>query len=164
MQNDSMMKKLQIMICILGLLGLNSCSDYLNKESSDEVIVKTVSDYSELLLGAGYPEPTGSLYNTLYLLDDDYMLNESSLDDEEDYSGAVSAFPFYTWQANMWERQEVDVSTYDESYSPTYTRLMGVNAVLDGIDEAIGEVEERDQVKAEALALRGYYYFRFLSV
>lgn len=158
------MKKLQFMICILGLLGLNACSDYLNKESSDEVIVKTVSDYSELLLGAGYPEPTGSLYNTLYLLDDDYMLNENSLDDEEDYSGAVSAFPFYTWQANMWERQEVNVSTYGESYSPTYTRLMGVNAVLDGIDEAIGEIEDRDQVKAEALALRGYYYFMLVNL
>ncbi|AZS30218.1 RagB/SusD family nutrient uptake outer membrane protein [Butyricimonas faecalis] len=159
-----MMKKLQFMICILGLLGLNACSDYLNKESSDEVIVKTVSDYSELLLGAGYPEPTGSLYNTLYLLDDDYMLNENSLDDEEDYSGAVSAFPFYTWQANMWERQEVNASTYGESYSPTYTRLMGVNAVLDGIDEAIGEIEDRDQVKAEALALRGYYYFMLVNL
>ena len=158
------MKKLQFMICILGLLGLNACSDYLNKESSDEVIVKTVSDYSELLLGAGYPEPTGSLYNTLYLLDDDYMLNENSLDDEEDYSGAVSAFPFYTWQANMWERQEVNASTYGESYSPTYTRLMGVNAVLDGIDEAIGEIEDRDQVKAEALALRGYYYFMLVNL
>lgn len=158
------MKKLQFMICILGLLGLNACSDYLNKESSDEVIVKTVSDYSELLLGAGYPEPTGSLYNTLYLLDDDYMLNENSLDDEEDYSEAVSAFPFYTWQANMWERQEVNVSTYGESYSPTYTRLMGVNAVLDGIDEAIGEIEDRDQVKAEALALRGYYYFMLVNL
>ena len=158
------MKKLQFMICILGLLGLNACSDYLNKESSDEVIVKTVSDYSELLLGAGYPEPTGSLYNTLYLLDDDYMLNENSLDDEEDYSGAVSAFPFYTWQANMWERQEVNVSTYGESYSPTYTRLMGVNAVLDGIDEAIGEIEDRDQVKAEALELRGYYYFMLVNL
>ena len=158
------MKKLQFMICILGLLGLNACSDYLNKESSDEVIVKTVSDYSELLLGAGYPEPTGSLYNTLYLLDDDYMLNENSLDDEEDYSGAVSAFPFYTWQANMWERQEVNASTYGESYSPTYTRLMGVNAVLDGIDEAIGEIEDRDQVKAEALSLRGYYYFMLVNL
>ena len=158
------MKKLQFMICILGLLGLKACSDYLNKESSDEVIVKTVSDYSELLLGAGYPEPTGSLYNTLYLLDDDYMLNENSLDDEEDYSGAVSAFPFYTWQANMWERQEVNASTYGESYSPTYTRLMGVNAVLDGIDEAIGEIEDRDQVKAEALALRGYYYFMLVNL
>ena len=158
------MKKLRFMICILGLLGLNACSDYLNKESSDEVIVKTVSDYSELLLGAGYPEPTGSLYNTLYLLDDDYMLNENSLDDEEDYSGAVSAFPFYTWQANMWERQEVNASTYGESYSPTYTRLMGVNAVLDGIDEAIGEIEDRDQVKAEALALRGYYYFMLVNL
>ena len=31
---------------------------------------------------------------------------------------------------------------------------MGVNAVLDRIDRAIGEVEEQDQVKAEALALR----------
>ena len=92
------------------------------------------------------------------------MLNENSLDDEEDYSGAVSAFPFYTWQANMWERQEVNASTYGESYSPTYTRLMGVNAVLDGIDEAIGEIEDRDQVKAEALALRGYYYFMLVNL
>ena len=86
------------------------------------------------------------------------------MDDEEDYSGAVSAFPFYTWQANMWERQEVNASTYGESYSPTYTRLMGVNAVLDGIDEAIGEIEDRDQVKAEALALRGYYYFMLVNL
>ncbi len=158
-----MMKKLQF-ICILGLLGLSACSDYLDKESSDEVIVKTVSDYSELLLGAGYPDPEVSLYNVLYLLDDDYMLSENSLDDEEDNSGAVSAFPFYTWQANMWERQEVDVSTYGEFYSPTYTRLMGVNAVLDGIDEAVGEVEDREQIKAEALALRGYYYFMLVNL
>ena len=76
----------------------------------------------------------------------------------------MSAFPFYTWQANMWERQEVNASTYGESYSPTYTRLMGVNAVLDGIDEAIGEIEDRDQVKAEALALRGYYYFMLVNL
>ena len=64
----------------------------------------------------------------------------------------------------MWERQEVNASTYGESYSPTYTRLMGVNAVLDGIDEAIGEIEDRDQVKAEALALRGYYYFMLVNL
>ena len=43
-------------------------------------------------------------------------------------------------------------------------QFMGVNAVLDGIDEAIGEVEERDQVKAEALALRGYYYFMLVNL
>ena len=64
----------------------------------------------------------------------------------------------------MWERQEVNASTYGESYSPTYTRLMGVNAVLDGIDEAIGEIEDRDQVKAEALALRAYYYFMLVNL
>ena len=84
-----MMKKLQFMICLLGLLGLGACSDYLEKESSDEVIVKTVSDYSELLLGAGYPSPTKAIYNTLYLLDDDFMLNDNNFNDETDNAGAV---------------------------------------------------------------------------
>ena len=159
-----MMKKLQFMICLLGLLGLGACSDYLEKESSDEVIVKTVSDYSELLLGAGYPSPTKAIYNTLYLLDDDFMLNDNNFNDETDNAGAVGVFPFFTWQPDMWERQEVDKSSYDETYSPTYERIMGVNAVLDGIDEATGDVEERDRVKAEALALRGYYYFMLVNL
>ena len=158
------MKKLQFMICLLGLLGAGACSDYLDKESSDEVIVRTVSDYSELLLGAGYPSPSKSIYNTLYLLDDDFMLNERNLEDDEDYTGAVNIFPFFTWQPDMWERQEVDKSNYDEMYSSTYERIKGVNAVLDGIDEAIGDAEERDQVKAEALALRGYYYFMLVNL
>jgi len=41
---------------------------------------------------------------------------------------------------------------------------MGVNAVLDGIDEANGDTESRDLVKAEALALRGYYYYMLVNI
>jgi SusD family. len=127
-------------------------------------MVKTVSDYSELLLGSGYPSPTGKLYNVLYLLDDDYMLNESAMSDDEDYLSAKSAFPFFTWQSNMWQNQDVDKTYYDDCYTLTYERLVGVNAVLDGIDEAIGTTEEKEMVKAEALALRGYYYFMLVNI
>ena len=44
-----------------GLLTLASCSDFLNETSQDEVLVKDANDYSELLMGSGYPSPTEKL-------------------------------------------------------------------------------------------------------
>ena len=160
------MKKKHILILFFVIIGMASCSDFLNEESGDEVIVKTVADYKELLLGSGYPSPTGKLYNTLYLLDDDYMLNEKSMwDPDNDYEGAVSAFPFFTWQPDMWENQNVNKTYYDDCYAMTYERIVGVNAVLDGIEEASGGTrQDMDIVKAEALALRGYYYFMLVNI
>lgn len=143
-----------------------ACSDFLSQQSQDEVIVHSVNDYSELLLGNAYPKPQGSaaLYSTLFLLDDDYKLNETSMSDDEDYSGATGAFAIYTWQPNMWQDANLSSTYYVNPYSATYERIMGVNAVLDGIEEATGSEEERDQVKAEALALRGYYYFMLVNI
>lgn len=149
---------------MVGMLTITSCSGFLNETSGDEVIVQDVSDYSELLLGSGYPSPTAKLYTTLYLLDDDYMLNENSMDDDEDYAGALSAYPFFTWQSDMWQNVNVDESVYGDTYASTYERIMGVNAVLDGIDNATGDDSKREVVKAEALALRGYYYYMLVNI
>ncbi len=146
------------------LLTFASCSGFLNETSQDEVIVKEVNDYSELLLGSGYPSPTEKLYTPLYLLDDDYMLNENAMSDDEDYASALSAYPFHTWQSDMWQNANVDQSYYGDMYAKTYERIMGVNAVLDGIDDASGDAESRDLVKAEALALRGYYYYMLVNI
>jgi hypothetical protein len=145
------------------MLTASSCSNFLDQESSDEVIVTTVADYSELLLGSGYPSPTSPMYNLLYVLDDDFSLQESQLSDELDES-AVGVFPFYTWQPDMWTNASSATATYTDCYAGTYTYIKGVNAVLDGIDEAVGDDEERDQVKAEALALRGYYYYMLVNI
>lgn len=155
-----------MMVAFALAAALASCSDYLNQESQDEVIVHSVSDYSELLLGSGYPTPSGNgaLYNVLYILDDDYQLNDVAMSDDEDYTDATGAFPIYTWQPNMWQDPNLNNTYYNDPYSATYERLMGVNAVLDGIDEASGSDIERDQVKAEALALRGYYYFMLVNL
>ena len=40
----------------MGSFVLGSCGDFLEEESQSEVIPKTTSDFSELLLGAGYPD------------------------------------------------------------------------------------------------------------
>lgn len=39
----------------MGSFMLGSCGDFLEEESQSEVIPKTTSDFSELLLGTGYP-------------------------------------------------------------------------------------------------------------
>lgn len=144
---------------------LCGCSGYLKQESQDEVIVHSVSDYSELLLGNGYPKPYGTpLYNCLWILDDDYQLNETMMADDEDYRGATGAMAIYTWQPNMWQDINLSLTDYPDPYSNTYERIMGVNAVLDGIDDATGDNAEREIVRGEALALRGYYYYMLVNL
>ena len=65
---------LQIM-SLIGVLIPMGCSDFLEKKSQDEVIVTTVSDFDEFLLGSGYV--TYVQYANLYFLDDDIEYNES---------------------------------------------------------------------------------------
>lgn len=148
---------LQIM-SLIGVLIPMGCSDFLEKKSQDEVIVTTVLDFDEFLLGSGYV--TYVQYANLYFLDDDIEYYESEYYDE--LSDVMASYGFQSWQPDMWESEEV-IRTNWETYTSTYSRIMGVNAVLDGIDKARGEIEARDQVKAEALALRGYYYFMLVN-
>ena len=154
------MKKMQPFIFILSLLLTGACSDFLEEESQDEVIVRTTADFSEFLLGSGYPQPAITYpYQTLYLLDDDVEQNETSLTANEN-TDLILRFPYFTWQPDMWER----VQTMQESYSGTYERIMGCNAVLDGIDDAIGTQYDRERIKAEALAVRAYMYFQLVNI
>ncbi|GHT60521.1 glycan metabolism protein RagB [Bacteroidia bacterium] len=140
---------------------LCSCSDFLKESSQDEVIVKTVADYSELLLGSGYPQPAVSIpYPVLYLVDDDVEINEARVTATVN-ANITGRFGYFTWQPDMWERAG---ATLGKGYDQTYERIMGCNAVLDYIDEAIGGQEERDKTKAEALAVRAMLYFQLVNM
>ena len=66
-----MKNKIFILGAILGLFMLGSCSDFLKEESQSEVIPKTASDFSELLLGTGYPDESTPSFSFLSLMDDD---------------------------------------------------------------------------------------------
>lgn len=141
---------------LLALLPVTACSDFLERQSQDEVIVKTATDFSELLLGSGYV--TSVSYQSAYFMDDDIQIYENSFYPE--LFTVYQKFGALSWQPDMWEREY----TLSDSYTHTYTRIMGVNAVLDGIEQASGPQESKDQVRAEALALRGYYYWMLVNL
>lgn len=153
------MKKFQIILYFLILVFASGCSDFLKEESQDEVIVRMVTDYSELLLGDGYPDPSATVYGCLFVFDDDLEVDDSSLEEEEGFI-LLANFGCFTWQPDMWNR----VEKMDENYFSTYECIMGCNAVLDGIDVAIGLEADRQRVKAEALAARAYHYFMLVNL
>lgn len=151
------MKLKNVFIGIIGIATLEACSDFLEEQSQDEVIVRTVTDYSQFLLGSAYDMRNSG--EILYLLDDDVALEEKQYYGG-DNANAINYFGYFTWQPDMWERWY----KITDAYVSIYGQLKGVNATLDGIDEATGSDVERDYVKAEALGLRGYYYFMLINL
>lgn len=155
-------------IAPLLLLIAGGCSDFLKEESQDEVIPKTTIDFRELLMGSGY-YPNQEPAAFVYYLDDDVEFNMEY--NNGSFVGSITAnasFPAFTWQPTFVDRDGNGVEIAEDPsatpYARYYTWIKGCNAVLDHIDDAIGTQLERDQVKAEALALRALYYFKLVNL
>ena len=123
-----MKKILQMIACTLCVFVVG-CSDFLEEESQDEVIPETAKDFGELLLGSGYPSPSGDAGYIVSYMDDD-----NEFDIEKTYnlgsSNADNLFPYLTWQPNMFQwNEELSAGTTD--YYKFYDRIKGCNAVLD---------------------------------
>ena len=156
------MKKL-LTIFIAGLTI--SCSDFLEPKSESEYIPKEASSLNEMLLAEAYVAASAQrdILTTLSLLDDDIMC--SDVDAEEDGSDATEyekCQAFFTWQPDacvIAERLGVNMAIWDIYYGV----ILGANAALDYIDDVSGTEDEKNNVKAQALALRGYYYFQLVN-
>ena len=140
-------------------LTLGGCS-FLEEKSWDEVIPKTTEDFAELLVGSAYPitGDNNDVAAFTMLFDDDITLTAPS-PTENDIIKLSAQASVYTWQPSTG----VNTDAFSTIYYSYYTKIMGCNAVLDLIDDAIGLKADRDRVKAEALALRAYYYFMLVN-
>ena len=148
------MKSFMLIFGFISLL-LAGCSDFLEEKSQDEVIPTTATDYSEMVLA--YMDCRG--YAILNVLDDDVAINEAVLGSDENTT-VLQNWGGFTWQPDMWEQS----NSLTDAYELSYAQIMGLNAVLDNIDESVGTIEEKDVVKAEALGLRGYYYLMLVNL
>lgn len=151
------------MIFIVGLLV--SCSDFLEPKSESEYIPKEATSLNEMLLGSAYVSASGSvdLLRTISLLDDDIMCSDVDAEEDGLYASAYEVCQaFFTWQPDACvtaEQLDQNVTIWEVYYSV----IRGANAALDYIDDVAGTDDEKNSVKAQALALRGYYYFQLVN-
>lgn len=162
--------KLFYISIIAGLLALSGCTKLLEEKSQSDVIPKTTVDFRELLMGSGYM-PNAEPLNFLYFLDDDvdfFIEFGNGNGSPVGTSGAKINYLYYTWQPKLGDMNGIGDLISEDPASTAYYRhyewIKGCNAVLDNINNAIGSQQEKDRVKAEALAIRAFYYFRLVNL
>lgn len=143
------------------MLMATGCSNFLEEESQDEVIPSSASDLEQILIGEGY-QMSSSLMPYLDMMTDDVMSNYTESANQQAYVKAGQA-PFI-WEKQLFERmKEQDISNYN-TWSGYYSLIKGCNVALDMIDDATGSDSDKGNVKGQALALRGYYYFMLANL
>ena len=138
-----------------------SCGDFLEPQSQSEYEPELVQSLEELLLGESYVGPgDGTLTPILGLFDDDVEMRDDLTDYDASEEGKLEQIRYaFTWANKMSEH----LGGYN-IYGAVYNKIVGCNAVLDYLDDVQGTVEQKNDVKAQALALRGYFYFYLVNL
>lgn len=156
------MRKIYLHIIAICCLNLAGCG-FLDESSNDEVRPSTVDDLVQLMLGEGYLMQDDFLTYFEHLTDN----VESKFPDPADNSGIKSLDKLksiFMWDDRMFDiAKEKDFFEYNQ-WEYLYKKIMGCNVVLSMIDKVDGKHEARENLRGQALAMRGYYYFILVNI
>ena len=157
------MKFRYIIPAIFASLSLSACGDFLEPNSESEFVPKDATSLNELLLGEAYQRNDMEGFNIfLGLLDDDIEAAPYQTPNEGfDGNRYLATF---TWQPDMYKMMEEANSGHINIYEKYYEVILGTNAVLDYLPTVKDTEENINKVKAQAHALRGFYYFNLVNI
>lgn len=158
--------KYLLLVIVVGLFF--SCSDFLEPKSQSEYIPQDAVSLNEMLLGEAYPQAgdPAAMLDILSMLDDDICCTDTTggsvgLNDDRNYIALKAVF---SWQPDFWKTMQENSNYYKNYWETFYQFILGANAALDYIDDVSGIVEEKNLVKAQAYALRAFYYFQLVNL
>jgi starch-binding outer membrane protein, SusD/RagB family len=153
--------KLLSLLILGALLQLTcSCKKFLKEYSQDEMRPSTIGDLNSIMYSDAYP------YNGVYdpyidLLTDDIQSNGLQLQSYTSaYTNGTRIFQFDT---KMFDGVPV-IPSGSNSWSTYYAKIKGCNVVLDYLDKVSGDESEKLNTKAQAIALRAYYYLKLVNL
>lgn len=148
---------------VITLLTITACGDFLEPNSKSEFVPKDAVSLNELLLGEAYQRNDIEGFNVfLNLMDDDIQATsyQTPVDGFDPNKYAAS----FTWQPDMFEIMETANAGHTNIYQRYYELILGANAVIDYLSEVNDTEENINKVKAQAYALRGFYYFNLVNI
>lgn len=156
------MNKIYIILLSATMFLFVGCNDFLEESSQDEVRPSTVDDLTQLFLGEGYPVEQ-SFLGYLDLMTDDVKCNGVNADPAL-ANQVVNGRSVFAWEFNMYEEMHKQGVGGVNSWVLYYKKIMGCNLVLDYVDEMVGSVDNKENLKGQALAMRAYYYFMLVNL
>ena len=148
---------------IVTALSFISCGDFLEPNSKSEFVPKDAVSLNELLLGEAYQLNTLSGLNIfLNLMEDD--IEAAPYQKPIEGFNANKYLASFCWQPEMFKIMEEAGSGHINLYESYYKLIKGANAVLDYIPDVTDTELNINKVKAQAYALRGFYYFNLVNI
>lgn len=142
---------------------LTGCGDFLEPNSKSEFVPEDAQSLNELLLGEAYQRNDMSGFNIfMNLLDDD--IQATPWQSPVEGFDANKYLASFSWQPDMFEMMEEAGSGHINIYESYYEVILGCNAVIDYLSEVNDTQENINKVKAQAYALRGFYYFNLVNI
>ena len=150
-------------LAILAALSFTACSDFLEPDSESEFVPEDATSLNELLLGEAYQRNDMEGFNIfLGLLDDDIEAAPYQVPNDG-FDGNLFLASF-SWQPDMFKMMEEAGAGHINVYESYYEVILGANAVLDYIPNVKDTEDNINKVKAQALALRGFYYLNLVNI
>lgn len=154
-------------ILFIGLLaaGLCSCKDFLETSPtdsvSDQLVFNTVNGAQAALNGCYYQFYYGD--------------GGANRQDDRGYSTHLMTFSacgedmivwggWYPFDYNFWGHTRGDIFKSPALWNFYYRLINNTNSVITYIDDAEGDEKQKDYIKGQALALRGFAYFNLVRL
>jgi starch-binding outer membrane protein, SusD/RagB family len=160
-----MMNRFIIFFALIILLLTSGCKKFLEQKSQDEFKPATVQELIQLMSAEGYPYQD-KISILLNIMTDDAYCNGGQ--GQLNYVAAVrkgrSAF---TWSKDMFQellQDGLSTTNHVNSWQVLYKKIAGCNVVLDYLDRVSGEITPRENLRGQALAMRGFYYFQLVNM
>ncbi|MBO7194278.1 MAG: RagB/SusD family nutrient uptake outer membrane protein [Bacteroidaceae bacterium] len=158
-----MKKYINIFATIVAVFSATSCGDFLEPNSTSEFVPKDAVSLNELLLGEAYQRNDMTGFNVfLNLLDDDI--------EAAPYQTPITGFDAnkylasYSWQPDMYKLMDAAGSGHTNMYESYYSVILGANTIIDYLPKVNDTEDNKNKVKAQAYALRGFYYFNLVNI
>jgi starch-binding outer membrane protein, SusD/RagB family len=137
------------------ILFQTGCTEYLEENPDPRVDPKDAEDFHAIVTGA-YP---GAWHLFTEIMSDTYRF----YDYNEWNSATIESWfkPMYLWSDNYSLNLPVGPEYAWDSY---YHSIYKANVVLEGIDDATGELVYKNSVKGEALLIRAYCHFMLVNL
>ena len=147
-----------IVLSLLILTGLSSCSDYLEEPPSKttSLVVTTTEQLSALLNNYSIFYAEGNrtaIYST-----DDYELPKSLYDARPATFSSLAGTQFM-----LWDVQYLPDDTRENFWSNEYRKIFYTNMALDYVDKVVGPDAEKADIKADAHFIRAYSYWELAN-
>ncbi len=155
--------KQYIAIILCATFVITGCGDFLEPNSKSEFVPEDAVSLNELLLGEAYQRNDMDGFNSfINLLDDD--IEAAPYQKPIDGFDANKYLASFSWQPDMFQMMEEAGAGQINPYEMYYEVILGANAVIDYLSEVTDTEENINKVKAQAYALRGFYYFNLVNL